>query len=85
MVARHHEDSKTEYGFHYGYDAFRGKRCTHYGPETISEKNKVSFTFLNDTITYDNRTLYNKPRVVITYKRVYHDGIFHHNQIIKIE
>jgi len=85
MIYRHHEDAKTEYEFHYGYDVMKGKMSYHYGPHTESERNEVTFRFLEDTVTYNNRELYNRANVIITYKKVYHDGTFHHNQIIKIK
>lgn len=85
MIYRHHVDSKTEYKFHYGYDVSEGKMSYHHGYYTEPEKNEVTFRFLEDTVTYNNRELYNRANVIITYKKVYHDGTFHHNQIIKIK
>jgi len=85
VISRYYEKPITETGYHYVYSYSKGKMILAYYSKTIPEKYMVTFVFLNDTITHNNKTIYNNDYVLINYKKVYYDGIFHHNQIIKIE
>lgn len=85
VIGKQYEESRHESGYHYVYSAMDGKmKLTHYD-RTIPEKYLVTITFLNDTIIRDSKKLYDKDNVIISYKRVYYDKVFHHNSIVKIE
>lgn len=85
IINRYHRDSETIYEYHYGYDVFESEFKFHYGPHEIAEVNEVSFLFFDDLLTYDNKLLYSKSKVSIKYKKIYHDGVFHHNRIISVK
>lgn len=91
ILNKQHEDEKTEYSYHYGFSMIKGNFCWHYGPETTPEKNIVTFNFLNETLSKDDISLYNKNsnELTITYVEVYRVKkdvkTFLHNNIIKIE
>jgi hypothetical protein len=85
VIYNEHQDSKTEYTYHYGYSFMKGKFCYHYGPEDISEKNIVKFVFLDDTLTRDRKALFGKDTLCVTYVKMYEDSIFTHNSITEIK
>ncbi|MFA5366626.1 MAG: hypothetical protein WC333_01980 [Dehalococcoidia bacterium] len=86
VINRHHEDAKTEYGYHYGYSIMKGKTCYHYGDYDVPEENEITYIFLGDTLTTNNKELYNKDHLFITYMKIYHvekeDTSFSHIRVI---
>jgi hypothetical protein len=85
VTYRHHEDSKTEWIYHYGYSSFDGKFCLHYGPEKIPEQNIIKFTFMNEVLERNDVALFYKSEVIVTYRKIYYDNEFDHNEIISVK
>ena len=81
IVYKHHEDSKSDYTYHYGYNFFNGKYQYHWGSEDIAEKNTIKFVVLNDTLTRDSKELFDRDSLIVTYVKVYYDGKFKKNKI----
>jgi hypothetical protein len=86
VINKHHEDAKTEYGYHYGYSVMKGKTCYHYGNYDVPEENEITYIFLGDTLTKNSKELFNKNRLLITYMKVYHvekeDTLFSHIRVV---
>ncbi len=87
VISKEHKDSETKVTYHYGYSMMKGKYCMHWGPEDFPEKNEVTFTFFNDTLTWNDKTLYDSTQatVDILYVKVYEDSVFTHNRIISVK
>jgi hypothetical protein len=91
VTAIKHIPSQSTYGYHYGF--YMGKYQGHFGYETVPEKNIVQYVFLRDTVETNNKELYNNismcpginPSVSVSYVKVFHDSVFHHNKIIEIK
>lgn len=90
VINKYHKDQEEKYGYHYGYSVMKGKYCYHYGSYTEEERNEVTYTFLLDTITENNKYLYDLgDNLNITYVKLYKvtkkDSTFIENKIIKIQ
>lgn len=91
--AQYSDDGQMLYMEHYYESDDKMKSINHNydGPETTPEKNIVTFNFLNETLSKDDISLYNKNsnELTITYVEVYRVKkdvkTFLHNNIIKIE
>jgi len=90
IIEKFHKDSSTEYGMHYGYSPIKGKMSYHMGSYTEYEKNIVTFMFFDDTISQNDKELYEKSgdSLYLYYEKKYHikkdDTIFVKNSIIEI-
>ena len=50
--------SHSEYCYHYGYNMMNGKYEWHMGNDNKPESYNVRFTFLNTTMCYDSKEIY---------------------------
>ncbi len=89
VVSRHHEDEKTVLEYHFGYSISKGKTCYHFGPNEHPEENVIYYEFLGDTLERNDKELFNKDSLIVTYTKVFlvekDDMKFDHNKIISIE
>ena len=85
IISKNYTQEKNEYKYHYGYSIIKGKFCWHFGNVNTPESYTVKIKFLDDTITRNDKGLYYRDSLLITYREVYRDSIFSHNEILSIQ
>jgi hypothetical protein len=88
VISKHHKAEATVLEYHYDYSISRGKYCYHMGLNTHPEENTICYEFLGDTLETDNKELFNKDDLTVTYTKVFlvkKDTVFDHYKIISIE
>lgn len=85
IISKNYTQETNEIKYHWGYSMMKGKYCLHFGNVHTPESYTVKIKFLNDTITRDNRELYNRDSLLITYHKVYKDSVFVRNDIVSIK
>ena len=76
VISKNYTQETNVMKYHYGYSVMRSKWCWHFGNVNTPESYIVNIRFLDDTITRDDKNLYNRDSLLITYRKVYKDSVF---------
>jgi len=85
VISTNYVSEKDEYKYHYGYSVLKGRICWHFGNVHEDEKYEVKIKFFDDTLNYNDKKLYYRDSVKITYVKVYRDSVFYKNMIESVE